>query len=151
MNTRNGLLKPRCKSAANLINVELSRLTNETGWNLGKSKITPHSMSVIVLMLEENKLSSTTAKTLIQEIYENGGDPEVISKNLGLIQVNDASAIDFTIDEVLSENPQAIQEFLSGKDSVLRFLVGQVMKKSKGSANPEIANSSLIEKLETMR
>ena len=75
----------------------------------------------------------------------------MISKNLGLIQVNDASAIDFTIDEVLSENPQAIQEFLSGKDSVLRFLVGQVMKKSKGSANPEIANSSLIEKLETMR
>ena len=151
MNARNGLLKPRCKSAANLINVELSRLINETGLNLGKSNITPYSMSIIVLMLEENKLSSTTAKTLIQEIFENGGDPKVISKNLGLIQVNDASAIDFTIDEVLSENPQAIQEFLSGKDSVLRFLVGQVMKKSKGSANPEIANSSLIEKLETMR
>ena len=149
--TEKEILETRCKSTANLINVELSRLINETGRNIGKSKITPYSMYVIVLMLEQNDLSSTTAKTIIQEVFENGGDPKVISEDLGLIQVNDTSAIDFTIAEVLSENPRAIDEFLAGKDSVLRFLVGQVMKKTKGSANPEIASSSLIEKLETMR
>ena len=141
----------RAKSLANIINVEVARLVNESGSVLEKSEITATSLADLILMIQKGQLTSNNAKIVLEQLFTNGGSPSLISQKMNLTQISDANAINSTIREVISENSEAINDFLAGKESVLQYLVGQVMKKTKGSANPQITITAIRSSLEELR
>ena len=91
------------------------------------------------------------AKKVFDESFLTGKSPGEISSRLGLVQINDENSLRSMVEEVLQENLQTIQDYLDGKDSALRYLVGQIMKKTKGKANPKMASELLETALEARR
>lgn len=97
--------------------------------------------------IKSEKISNNAGKKVLREMFETGDGANEIIERLGLVQMTDLSAIEKIVDEVLSENEQSIIDFKEGKDRALGFLVGQVMKKSRGKANPKVANEMLVNKM----
>ena len=97
--------------------------------------------------IKSEKISNNAGKKVLREMFETGDGAKEIIERLGLVQMTDLSAIEKIVDEVLDENEQSIIDFKEGKDRALGFLVGQVMKKSRGKANPKVANEMLVKKL----
>lgn len=102
-------------------------------------------------LIEDEKINDSTSRKLFRLMFEEGIEPISYVEENNLIQITDDSFIDELADEVLKENPEGVEEYLGGRDRVLGFMVGQVMKKSKGKANPQMANKILVEKLENLR
>ncbi len=97
--------------------------------------------------IKSEKISNNAGKKVLREMFETGDGAQEIIERLGLVQMTDHSAIEKIVDEVLDENEQSIIDFKEGKDRALGFLVGQVMKKSRGKANPKIANEMIVKKI----
>jgi len=135
------------RSIYNWIFSEVSAFLNERSINIDESKITPQNLTEMIMMINQGKISGKIAKEIATEVFETGKSPIVIIENRGIMQISDESGIKQIIDEVISENPKAVQDFKNGKTGALAFLVGQVMKKSKGRANPEMVNSMLQQAL----
>jgi len=98
-------------------------------------------------MITDGVISIKIAKTVFEEMYNTGRDAETIVKERGLVQVSDTGAIETIIDEVVSANPAQHADYKSGKEKLFGFFVGQVMKASKGKANPDLVNQLLKKKL----
>ena len=98
-------------------------------------------------MIEDGKISNAQAKQVVDEMM-HGEDPEAVAEKKGLKQMSDTGAIEAMVKEALDENPQAIEDFKNGKGKALGFLMGQVMKKSKGQANGGIVNKLIKEELQ---
>ncbi len=130
------------KKSANLI---LSVILADTNWH--QSKIKPAHVSNVLTLIKEGKISSTGAKDILVKAMETGQNAEELMKELGLEQVSDSGEIDQWVDEVLEENPKVVEDYRGGKENVIQFLMGQVMKKSKGAANPPMVIGVLKEKL----
>jgi aspartyl-tRNA(Asn)/glutamyl-tRNA(Gln) amidotransferase subunit B len=94
-------------------------------------------------MIDTQVISGKIAKTVFEEMAAGGGDPEAIVSKLGLVQVTDNSAIEGFVRQAMEANPSVVAEYRAGKEAVLGFLVGQVMKLSKGKANPALVNETL--------
>ena len=92
-------------------------------------------------------ISGSMAKGVFKELFETGGDPEAYVKAKGLVQISDTSAIEGLVDEVLAENPSEVERYKGGDKKLTGFFVGQVMKKSKGKANPGLVNQLLAKKM----
>ena len=139
--------KEAAKTVANWINVDLNRMKNEhkSSWN--EIKIEPEELAKLVLLVDAGKISNSMAKAVFDEMFINGGDPNKISEDKGLSQINDTESIQNVVSEILMENPSAVEDYLDGKDSAVRFLVGQVMKKTKGQANPQVASEMVTAEL----
>ena len=144
-------IKLRAKRATNLINVELARLINESGQELESSGISPLSLAELIVLTEQGNLSNSMAKVVLEEIFTNGGTPSLISEKMGMSQISDVDSISSTINRVIEENPAALADFHAGKKSVVKYMLGQVMKITKGTVNPQIANDLLEESLEKLR
>ena len=104
----------------------------------------PKEFAKLVAMIEKKTVSSRGAKDILAFMFEGGGDPETIANEKGLVQKSDEGAVKKIAEEVISENAKAAEEFKAGKQASLMFLVGQGMKKSKGSANPEMLKAALL-------
>ena len=91
------------------------------------------------------------AKVVLEEIFTNGGTPSLVSEKMGLSQISDVDSISSTINRVIEENPAALADFHAGKKSVVKYMLGQVMKITKGTVNPQIATDLLEESLEKLR
>jgi aspartyl-tRNA(Asn)/glutamyl-tRNA(Gln) amidotransferase subunit B len=104
----------------------------------------PKDFAKLVTLIEKKTISSRGAKDTLAIMFEKGGDAEVIANSAGLIQKSDEGAIKKMAEELIKENPKAVDEYKAGKAASLMFLVGQGMKKSKGSANPELLKSALL-------
>ena len=139
------------KAVTNWINVDLNRMKNEHKSAWDEIKIEPSELAKLVLLVEDGKISNSMAKTVFDEMFINGGDPIKISEDKGLSQINDTDSIQNVVSETLSENPSAVDDYLNGKDSAVRFLVGQVMKKTKGQANPQVASEMVTAELDKKR
>ena len=139
--------KDAAKTVANWINVDLNRMKNEhkSSWN--EIKIEPEELAKLVLLVDAGKISNSMAKAVFDEMFINGGDPNKISEDKGLSQINDTESIQNVVSEILLENPSAVEDYLDGKDSAVRFLVGQIMKKTKGQANPQVASEMVTAEL----
>ena len=111
------------------------------------AKVSPKSFSQLIKMVAKKDISSRGAKDILAFMYASGGDPEVIAKEKDLIQKSDEGTIKILVEKVLASNEKAIAEYKAGKASALQFLIGQGMKESKGSANPEILKKLFLEKL----
>jgi aspartyl-tRNA(Asn)/glutamyl-tRNA(Gln) amidotransferase subunit B len=113
----------------------------------GLNKITPQGTGTLVRKMNEGQISGKMAKDILVEMYETGQSPEEIIDRQGLRQISDADALGKIVDKVIAGNPKQVEQYKAGKTAVLGFLVGQVMKVSKGQANPAAVNELLRVKL----
>jgi aspartyl-tRNA(Asn)/glutamyl-tRNA(Gln) amidotransferase subunit B len=109
--------------------------------------VKPVQLADLLKMVENGKISGKIAKSVFTEMYQTGRDPETIVKEKGLEVVSDTSQLTSIIDEILNDNPGQVAEYQAGRDKLLGYFVGQVMKKTKGQADPKAVNELLKEKL----
>ena len=140
-------LYDRYKTICNWITGEIMGYMNANKLSIGDIKITPNMLTAMVRMIDSGKISGRIGKMLVDEMLVNGGDPEKIVEEKGWVQISDEGAIDKIVEEVLAKNPDQVEAYKSGKTKVIGWLVGQVMKESKGKANPKIVNRKLMERL----
>ncbi|MEX0877617.1 MAG: Asp-tRNA(Asn)/Glu-tRNA(Gln) amidotransferase subunit GatB [Candidatus Spechtbacterales bacterium] len=131
----------------NYIVKNLRTLTSNSELPIGELKITAENFGELIGMIASNEISSSAAREVLEEMFTTGRDPSDIVEEKGLKQVSDESAVEKIIDEVISEQEKAVNDYKAGEDSALKFLVGQVMAKSKGSANPQVATELFKKKL----
>jgi aspartyl-tRNA(Asn)/glutamyl-tRNA(Gln) amidotransferase subunit B len=139
------------KSAGNWILGEMTRLMNLTGKGIGHVLVEPRHLVELIEIVDDGRLNSNMAKTAFEEMFESGRSPGDIAEKAGMIQISDADSIDFVVSEVIDNNPQPVADYREGKETALRFLVGQVMKATQGKANPQMVTSLLKEKLDAQR
>lgn len=135
------------KTIANWIMGDMMKQLNTRGISIVECPITPAHMAEMIQLLNKGTISGKIAKTVFEEMFASGKKPEEIVKEKGLVQISDESAIVSIVEQVIAANPQSVADFKAGKDKAIGFLVGQVMKQSKGRANPEMVNKLLREKL----
>lgn len=144
-------LHQRAKKTGNWVVGELARLLNISGKEIGESYMTPAFLSEIIDLVESKVLSTTLAKAVFEESFASGKSPTSIVQERGMAQITDVSTIKVAVNSALTENNDAVTDYLNGKETALRFLTGQVMKITKGKANPELVQKTLQESLEGMR
>jgi aspartyl-tRNA(Asn)/glutamyl-tRNA(Gln) amidotransferase subunit B len=135
------------KVVSNWMMGELMRLLNAEGKEIEDCPIKPDRLAGMIKMIGDGVISTKIAKTVFEEMYKSGKDAESVVKEQGLVQVSDAGAIETIIDEVIKANPVQASEYKAGKEKLFGFFVGQVMKASKGKANPDLVNQLLKKKL----
>lgn len=135
------------KLASNWLMGEVSAYMNAEQKELGETALTPEGLTSMIKLIQDGTISSKIAKRVFKELIENGGNAEEIVKAKGLVQISDEGALRTMVTEVLEANPQSIVDFKEGKGRALGFLVGQVMKVSKGQANPQLVNKILAEEI----
>lgn len=134
------------KTVSNWVMGELTRELNLSGTDITASPVTPERLVDLLQLVEKGTISLKVAREIFPELYSSGKQPEQIVQEKGLTQVSDEGALDKIIDEVLTKNPAQVAQFKEGKQQVLGFLVGQVMKASGGKANPGKVNELLKKK-----
>jgi aspartyl-tRNA(Asn)/glutamyl-tRNA(Gln) amidotransferase subunit B len=140
-------LFPQAKTVSNWVMGEVTRALNEDGRSIGASPVTPALLADLLKLIEKGTISGKIAKTVFDEMYKTGKEPAAIVAEKGLVQVSDTGAIEAIIDEVLAKEAGQLAEYRSGKDKLFGFFVGQVMRASKGKANPALVNELLLKKL----
>src|SRR3989338_3495500 len=138
------------KLAANYLITELAKLLYERGTGLEEMdyiKITPENFAEFIARIYNQEVSSSGAQALLKEMFETGEDPSVIIEKKDLAQVSDAEELAQAAQEVIAENPKPVEDYRKGKKESLQFLVGLVMKKTKGKANPQVAREILEKEL----
>lgn len=136
------------RKAASYMGTEVAKLLNERGKTLSETRLTPEALAGLLTMVESNIISNTASKDVLPLLVDAGATPAEAVRKLGLEQISDTSAIEEFAREVIAENAAQTEQFRSGKEAVLGFLVGQLMKKSKGKANPRLAGELLRKLLE---
>lgn len=136
------------KQAANWIMTELLGRMNEAGIeDINGTKITPEGIGELITLIKKGTISGKIAKTVFDEMFKTGGKPEKIVAEKGLVQITDTKEIEAVIDRVITANPKIVDEIKGGKAAAMGFLTGQVMKESKGKANPKLVNEILNKKI----
>ena len=135
------------KLAANWIMGDLSKNLNEEAIDIQKSPVDAKRLGDMILLIMKDTISGKIAKKVFKEMWTNPDAPEKIVKDKGLVQITDTSAIEPAVDAAIAANPKAVEEYKGGKKKALGALVGQVMKATKGKANPQMVNKMLVEKL----
>ncbi|WP_043934319.1 Asp-tRNA(Asn)/Glu-tRNA(Gln) amidotransferase subunit GatB [Bacillus sp. EB01] len=135
------------KQASNWLMGEVSAYLKSVQKEFGETKLTPENLSGLIKLIGDGTISSKIAKTVFKELIENGGNAEEIVKAKGLVQISDEGALLKIVNETLDANPQSIEDFKNGKSKATGYLVGQIMKATKGQANPQLVNKILAEEI----
>lgn len=135
------------KTVANWMMGEYLRLLNAEGLEVSESKVTPEKLAALLKLQADGKISGKMAKVVFEELFNTGKEPETIVKEKGMVQISDTGALEEIVMKVLAANPQSVADYQAGKEKAIGFLVGQVMKETKGQANPGIVNQLLKKKL----
>ena len=135
------------KAVSNWIMSDIIKILNEEGIEADKLPFSAEQLGKLINLIDKRTISTSIAKTVLEEMTVNPKDPEEIIKEKGLIQISDEGAIKEIVLKVLEENPQSIADYKAGRDRALGFLVGQAMKQTKGKANPQMLNTMFLEEL----
>jgi len=135
------------KSAANWLMTDLLAYLNANDAALADVKLTPQGLGEMIKLIENGTISSKIAKTVFKEMLETGKEPKQIVEEKGLVQISDEGALRKIVVEVVNANPQAVADYKAGNSKAIAFFVGQVMKQTKGKANPPMVNKLLQEVL----
>ena len=135
------------KLAANWIMGDLAKALNDEGLDIAKSPVEPERLGAMIKLIMKDTISGKIAKKVFKEMLTCSDAPEKIVEDKGLVQITDTSAIEKAVDEAIANNPKAVEEYKGGKKKAIGALVGQVMKATKGKANPQMVNKMLAEKL----
>lgn len=136
-------LSGNAKNVSNLIMTEMLRLMGETDKEVVEVSITPAALAQLVELLDAKTVNSNTAREIFAEMFNEGGMPKDIVEKRGLAQVSDEGAILSMVERVVAENHKSVEDYRAGKDAALKFLIGQVMRMSKGKADPQLAAAKL--------
>lgn len=136
------------KQASNWLMGEVSAYMNKHLKEVNELALTPEALAKMIKLIEKGTISSKIAKKVFADLVENGGDPEKIVKEKGLVQISDEGQLTEIITKILDENEQSITDYKNGKDRAIKFLVGQVMKATKGQANPPMVNKILVAEID---
>ena len=139
------------KAVSNWMLGEMSRLLNQSGLQLSQIIIQPAQLAELQSMVDEGSLSTTMAKTLLGRMFRTGEPPGQIAETEGLVQISDTGAVLAAVEEAIAANPDPVQDYLGGKQHAVGFLIGQVMKATRGKANPQLTTKLVKDKLEAMR
>jgi aspartyl-tRNA(Asn)/glutamyl-tRNA(Gln) amidotransferase subunit B len=135
------------KKASNWVMGDLTHVLKDHKLEVSESPLTPKHLAGLLNLIEKGKISGKIAKTVFAKMFETGQQAEVIVKKEGLEQVTDTQALEETIQTLIDQNPEQTNQYREGKTKVLSFFVGQVMKETKGKANPKMVNEILLQKL----
>lgn len=135
------------KSVSNWIMGELLGYLNSNNLEFSGVKLTGQGLGEMIGLIEKGTISTKIAKTVFKEMLESGKLPQQIVEEKGLVQISDEGAIKSIVEQVVAANPQSVEDYRAGKQKAIGFLVGQVMKESRGKANPAIVNKLLEEVL----
>lgn len=138
------------KTVSNWIMGEFSKQLNAENIEVKDAKVTPNCLAKLLSLIEKGTISGKIAKKVFAEMFATGKDPEAIVKEKGMVQISDEGQLKEIVDEVIAKNPQSIEDFKAGKDKALGFLIGQVMKATRGKANPGIVNKLIKEEISKM-
>jgi aspartyl/glutamyl-tRNA(Asn/Gln) amidotransferase, B subunit len=137
------------KAVANWIMGDLLGYLNMNGKELSDVKITGQGLGEMIGLLEQGTISGKIAKTVFKEMLESGKLPKQIVEEQGLVQISDEGALLGIVDAVIERNPQSVEDYRAGKEKAIGFLVGQIMKETRGKANPAMVNKLLAERLQS--
>jgi aspartyl-tRNA(Asn)/glutamyl-tRNA(Gln) amidotransferase subunit B len=135
------------KVASNWIMSELMRELKRDDREIEACPVTPDNLAELLQLIDKGMVSGKLAKAVFEQMYATGKRAVAIVEEKGLVQVKDEGAIASVVDEVLAENPTEVERYKAGNDKLIGFFVGQIMRKTKGKANPQLANEILIKKL----
>jgi aspartyl-tRNA(Asn)/glutamyl-tRNA(Gln) amidotransferase subunit B len=138
---------PKPKVVSNWMMVELLRALNRDGIEVEQARIAPENLAELLELVDDGTISGTMAKTVFDAMYETGKAAAEIVQEKGLRQISDENALMTAIEQVLAHNPKEVTEFRAGREKLLSFFMGQVMKATQGKANPQAVNKLLREKL----
>ena len=142
-----GKLSGNYKAVCNWINSDIARILNEKEEDPEQIPFNAEELAELVKLIDKGTISSSIAKKVLDELFENPRDPNKIIEEKGWIQISDESQIKEVVLKVLAENEQSVLDYKAGKDRALGYLVGQAMKQTKGKANPKMLNEMFIEEL----
>jgi aspartyl-tRNA(Asn)/glutamyl-tRNA(Gln) amidotransferase subunit B len=145
--TADGALRNRAKSLANWMLGDFARLLNAEGIDLSASKVAPERLHDLVLLIEDGTISTTGAKGVFEEMFRTGKAPRVIVEEQGLSQISAADELQGTVAQVIAANPQPVADYRGGKEEAIKFLVGQVMRETRGRAKPDLVHDLLRQEL----
>lgn len=134
---------------SNWVMGDVLRRLNDEELEIQETPLTSAYLADLLNLVKEDKISNNVGKKVLRKVFETGKDPKTIVKEEGLSQISDEGALLEMIEKVLDNNQQSIDDYKAGKDRALGFLVGQVMKESRGQANPQMVNEKLKEILES--
>jgi aspartyl-tRNA(Asn)/glutamyl-tRNA(Gln) amidotransferase subunit B len=126
----------------------LLRELENAGLSAGESTVSPEDLGALLRLIEEGKISGKQGKEVLVEMFGSGKGAATIIAEQGLVQMSDTGEIDTIIDSVIAASPQQFEQYRAGKETLFGFFVGQVMKASKGKANPKVVNERLKTKLQ---
>jgi aspartyl-tRNA(Asn)/glutamyl-tRNA(Gln) amidotransferase subunit B len=135
------------KSVANWILRDVLQALKERELEIGATQLTPSALAALVRLVDAGKVTAKSARELVPELMERGGDPASIARARGLEAVSDDGVLETAAGEVLAANPDSAARFRAGEDKILNFLMGEVMKKTRGKANPASVREILARKL----
>lgn len=133
--------------AANYLVTELQKHLFTSGEDIGNLKISPENFAELITIVYEGKINSSAAQLVLEEMFRTGADPSQVIDEKNLAQVSDSTSLTALVGEVLAEHEQSVVDYQNGKENALMFLIGQVMKKSQGKANPQVVRTLLEEQL----
>jgi aspartyl-tRNA(Asn)/glutamyl-tRNA(Gln) amidotransferase subunit B len=135
------------KAVSNWMMSELMRLLNEENKTIEQCPLEPKELAEMIRLIDDGTISGKIAKTVFEEMYRSGKSAGEIVKEKGLTQISDTGAIEKAIDEIIAKSPKEVERFKGGDEKLIGFFVGQVMKATKGKANPQMVNELLKKKL----
>tara|TARA_B100001245_G_scaffold66646_1_gene46439 strand:- start:266 stop:811 length:546 start_codon:yes stop_codon:yes gene_type:complete len=139
------------KNISNWMLGDLSRLLNLQNMEIEQSSVSPEHLFELIKLVDEGTVSVSMAKTVLEEAFESGGSPAQIVQEKGYTQISDSSTVESAVGEAIDANPQAVSDYMGGKETAAKFLVGQVMKITKGQAKPDLVNELVVAALENLK
>lgn len=138
---------PNAKTISNWMMGELNRLLNQNNLEIKQSCIRPDHLVKMLQLMDQGTISGKMAKTVFEEMFNTGKDAEVVVQEKGLVQISDKDALLPMIEEIINNNPKVVEDYKNGKEKAFGFFVGQIMRATRGQANPALVNSLLKEVL----
>lgn len=139
------------KLASNWIMVEVMKILNERNLTINNFSLSAENLAKLINLISSNKISNKIAKDIFPELVDTNKEPEIIISEKGLNQLNDTDEIEKVIKNILDSNHQQVEQYIAGKEKVWGFFVGQIMKETKGKANPRVVNEILLNKLQELK
>ena len=143
--------KSLVKQVSNWIITNLFSLMNSEGKVISEILVQPSHLVELITLINDGSLSNNMATDVFKMVYETGRDPAEIVKEQGLVQISDNTILEDAVSRIIHENPKSVSDYFQGKEAVVGFFIGQIMRETKGTANPKIAREIVISHLEAIR
>ena len=130
---------------------DLTSLLNAAGSGIEDSPVSASALAGLIALIDKGTIGTPQGKQAIQAMFTTGKSAEAVVEELGLVQITDSGEIGAAVAQAIADNPQAVDDYMKGKESAAKFLVGQVMKVTRGKANPGVVGGLIVEQLEAMK